>query len=102
MAHRAGIVHRDVKPANMFLDGEGNFFLGDFGIALRQRPPSARDSLSVGSPRTPRRSSWPPAGGPAGDVHGLAITLFEALTGVLPFQDAKYAGRSCAASSTTR
>ena len=32
-AHTAGVVHRDVKPANICLDAQGNFYLGDFGIA---------------------------------------------------------------------
>ena len=82
-AHRAGIVHRDVKPANVFLDGEGNYFLGDFGIAYEAAAPQhATDSLSVGSPAyaSPEQLRREPVGPPA-DVHGLAITLFEALTG---------------------
>ena len=89
VAHRAGVVHRDVKPANVFCDDGGHFYLGDFGIALdaaETSDPTA--ALSAGSPAyaSPEQLRREPVGAPA-DVYGLAISLYEALTGRLPFPD---------------
>ena len=84
-AHRAGVVHRDVRPANLLLDTDGTTYLADFGIAL---PTSAIDDLPIKSPAyaAPEVLRGEPAGAQA-DVLSLAVTTFEVLTGRLPFAD---------------
>jgi hypothetical protein len=88
-AHRHGIVHRDVKPANVLRDEDGGFFLADFGIALPSSAPvDAESALSAGSPAyaAPEQLRRRPVD-PTADVWGLAIVIYEALTGSLPFPD---------------
>ncbi len=94
-AHRKGIVHRDVKPDNIFLQeiaGERDFAkILDFGLAKFVSGDYERDQLTrsgyvVGSPEymAPEQAS----GGevtPAADIYSLGIVLFECLTGRLPF-----------------
>ena len=89
-AHRRGVIHRDVKSANILLDELDNAYLTDFGIAhdgVATHQPA--DSISIGSPAyaSPEQLRREPVGPPA-DVHGLGIVLYEALTGRLPFGDA--------------
>lgn len=85
-AHRHGIVHRDVKTANVLFDEQGNAFLGDFGIALHAAESAGPEAaLSPGSPlyaapEQIRRERL----GPEADVFSLGVVIFECLTGSLP------------------
>jgi serine/threonine-protein kinase PpkA len=86
--HRAGLVHRDVKPANFLLRADGSVVLADFGLAVPAGRPDASFSQGavVGTPRyvAPEQLEGAPAA-PAADVYGLGVLLFEMLCGRPPF-----------------
>ncbi len=88
-AHRSGVVHRDVKSANILLDEEGNAYLSDFGIArdaahlLDPDGFSSAGSPAYASPEQLRRETV----AATADIHGLGIVIYEALVGRLPFAD---------------
>ncbi|MEM9381087.1 MAG: WD40 repeat domain-containing serine/threonine protein kinase [Planctomycetota bacterium] len=89
-AHRRGLVHRDVKPDNVVLRSDGRPVLLDFGLArtLGDEEVALTRSLDlVGSPAYMAPEQADPRGRKADertDVHGLAATLYECLTGELP------------------
>ncbi|MEZ5962564.1 MAG: serine/threonine-protein kinase [Planctomycetota bacterium] len=85
-AHRLGILHRDVKPSNVFLCRDGRAVLLDFGIATRGGDLTAAGTV-LGTPwyMAPEQAV---AGGrltPALDVYGLTSCLYHLLTGRPPF-----------------
>ncbi|MBN1774679.1 MAG: serine/threonine protein kinase, partial [Deltaproteobacteria bacterium] len=93
-AHARGIVHRDVKPANVLVRKDGTTKLLDFGIAaVRGSDLTLRDQL-LGSPAymAPERIRGRPSG-PAADQFSLGVVLYELLAGVNPFDDETHEGR---------
>jgi serine/threonine protein kinase len=89
-AHAAGLVHRDIKPDNIFLTSTGKALLGDFGIAHdAARTQMTRTDMAVGTAAylDPEiLNGLEP--GPASDQYAYGVTLYEALTGRLPFTGA--------------
>ena len=88
VAHAAGIVHRDVKPANLLLDAQGRLAVGDFGIArLADDTQMTQTGQVLGTAAyiAPEQALGRPAG-PASDRYALAVVAFELLTGSRPFE----------------
>ena len=83
-AHAAGVIHCDVKPANVILDERGIAKLTDFGIARAARGPAEHELIATPRYIAPERIEGK-APTPASDVYGLALVAYELIAGRPPF-----------------
>jgi serine/threonine-protein kinase PpkA len=87
-AHAQGLVHRDVKPANILFRADGNAVLSDFGIAksLEDRTQFTQAGFAVGTPSymSPEQARGQQIDGRA-DLYALGVVFYEILTGKLPY-----------------
>jgi serine/threonine-protein kinase len=91
-AHQIGVVHRDVKPPNIFLLNGGRAKVLDFGVAKIADDPGVVTArgVAVGTPRymSPEQARGEAVDGRA-DVYAVGLILFETIAGVSPFDDAR-------------
>jgi serine/threonine-protein kinase len=83
-AHRHGVLHRDLRPANVLVSGQGLAKVADFGTS-RFLEIAAHGTTVIGSPPYMAPEQFQGKAVFASDVYSLGVTLFQMLTGILPY-----------------
>lgn len=85
-AHKRGVIHRDLKPHNVIVDGEGRAKVTDFGIALAGASDMTQTGSIMGTAQylSPEQAQGQPVTGQS-DLYAIGVILFELLTGRIPF-----------------
>lgn len=85
-AHEQGVIHRDVKPSNIMLDGNGRSYLTDFGLVLLENVGTRGEILGTPHYLAPEQAMSSAGAGPLSDLYAVGVILYRMVTGQLPFQ----------------
>ena len=89
-AHKNGVIHRDIKPGNIMIEGEGGrAVLMDFGLVMQAGTDNSTMGTAFGTPRyiSPEQAISSQQAVPASDQYSLAVIIYEMLTNKTPFDD---------------
>jgi serine/threonine protein kinase len=85
-AHGKGVIHRDIKPQNIMLDKDGRAILTDFGLVLVQSEGTRGEIFGTPDYIAPEQAVSSAGAVPESDQYSLGITLYQMLTGSLPYE----------------
>jgi serine/threonine protein kinase len=86
-AHQRGVIHRDVKPANIMVSADGRIVLADFGLAMDIQQGTMGEIFGTPHYIAPEQARRSADAVPQSDLYSLGVILYEMLTGTVPFDD---------------
>jgi serine/threonine protein kinase len=86
-AHVGGVIHRDVKPSNIMVNGQGQAILTDFGLALSATDGTIGNTFGSAHYIAPEQAVSSANAVPQSDLYSLGVVLYQMLTGKVPFDD---------------
>lgn len=86
-AHQKGVIHRDVKPSNIMIDGDERVVIMDFGLALDIEKGTIGESFGTPHYIAPEQARDSSSVVPQSDQYALGVMLYEMLTGAVPFDN---------------